>query len=348
MRSIHIVSPSAGSIGEVTKDLLLGLSGFFYVSLEGMDDPKELDILLSHFFNPSILDTPEFNSFKTRVLIQPIDGTVLTKKTVEGINKYDIIITPANAGKKIMIENGVVKPIHVIPNFYKERSIKYSDDSLKQIPIEPFMFYHESTFHARKGSEFLYEGFIKAFSDNEYTDRVLLVCKDNPFNKVTFDRVEKLKRDAMKLQSTYKKPANIIKISQHLDWPKMNMLWDRTDAYVSFAKIEGFGIPLLRMAHMEKQILTLDAPCNGCLDFLNHTNSTLISTTMIKAENEHMTLYTKDTQWAVPKMDDVVSGFRMVADKLITGTKANFNKEEINKFEFSNVVLQYKELFENL
>lgn len=348
MRSIHIVSPTQGSIGEITKDLIKGLDSFFDITFEGESEPTENDILLCHFINPALIKAKEFNSFNAKVLIQPIDGTVIDKGVVSMLNQFDLIITPATAGRNIMIENGVTTPIQVVPNFYKEGDIVPFDNSIKQIPLEPFVFYHESTFHPRKGIEFLYEGFIRAFSDTEYVDRFLLVCKDNPFNKVTFDRIEKLKRDAIKLQSTYKNPANIIKISQKLEWSQLQALWARADAYVSFAKMEGFGIPLLRMAQQGKQILTLDAPCNGYLDFLNKDNCTLVPTTMTLATEEHMNLYTNETMWATPSMDDVIEGFRTVGHKLVYGITPSFNQEEIKKYEYSAVMQQYKKIFENL
>jgi len=348
MRSIHIVSPTQGSIGEITKDLIRGLGTFFDITFEGESEPTENDILLCHFINPTLIKAKEFNSFNVKVLIQPIDGTVIDKGVVSLLNQFDLIITPATVGKNIMIENGVTVPIEVVPNFYKDSDTIFSDNTIEQIPIEPFVFYHESTFHPRKGIEFLYEGFIKAFSDTEHVDRFLLVCKDNPLNKVTFDRIERLKRDAIKLQSNYKNPANIIKISQKLEWHQLQALWARADAYVSFAKMEGFGIPLLRMAQQGKQILTLDAPCNGYLDFLNKNNSTLIPTTMTLATEEHMNLYTDETMWATPSMDDVIEGFRTVGHKLIYGVQTTFNQEEIKKFEYSAVMQQYKKIFENL
>lgn len=345
-RSLHIISPTSGSIGEITNDLTLGLFTFFNLTVEGKDEPKERDILLSHFINPEVVKADEFNTFKHKVLIQPIDGTVIDKGIVDLMNRYDLIITPANAGRLIMIQNGVTTPIKVVPNFYKplpERDLP----ELDQLP-QKFIFYHESTFHPRKGVEFLYEGFVRAFSDTQFADQVCLVCKDSPYNKLTFDRIERLKREAMELQATYKHPAQIIKISQELSWDQLQALWKRANAYVSFAKMEGFGIPLLRMAQMNKRIITLDAPCNGYLDFLNHSNSILIPTKMVRAEEEHMNLYTDDTEWAVPSMEKVIEGFRNTMMNVLAGTETGLDQKEIEKYEYSNVMGQYRKIFENL
>ena len=348
MRSIHITSPKQGSIGEVTLDLIQGLSPYFLISREGESEPLEKDILLSHFINPAIIKDIEFNSFKKKVLIQPIDGTKIKKDVVELFNKYDLIITPASAGKKIMIANGVTTEIKIIPNFFKEEHIvEELIDPIEQIPQDKFVFYHESTFHPRKGIEFLYEGFVRAFSDTPFADKVVLVCKDSPFNQLTLNKNEELKKKIIKLQKQYKVPADIIKISQKLDWDQLKRLWSHVDVYVSFAKMEGFGIPILRMAANNKPILTLNAECNGYMDFLDPAQNVLVPTQMEIAHDEHMQLYTEETQWAVPTMEDVILGFTKVLE-LSLKTNESQNKKKVKDYEYSKVIKKYKEVLETL
>lgn len=348
MRHIHICSPKAGSIGELTADIFKGLEDSFHVTLEGETEPLETDILLSHFINPSITNSPIFNTFKKKVLIQPIDGTKIRKDIVDLFNKYDLIITPASAGKRIMTANGVTTEIKVIPNFYKEEHIVDDlTDPIEQIPQDRFVFYHESTFHPRKGIEFLYEGFVRAFSDTPFADKVVLVCKDSPFNQLTLKRNEELKKKIIKLQKQYKTPADIIKISQKLDWDQLKRLWSHVDVYVSFAKMEGFGIPILRMAANNKPVLTLDAECNGYMDFLDPTQNVLIPTQMEIAHSEHMQLYTEETQWAVPTMEDVILGFTKVLE-LSLRTEESRNSNKVKDYEYSKVMKKYKETLETL
>src|SRR6185369_4545530 len=148
------------------------------------------------------------------------------------------------------------------------------------------ILYHESTFHPRKGIELLYESYVKAFSDTKYAKEVLLVLKDNAPNPRTFKVNETLKRQTMKLQKQYKYPASIIKFSTFLSNNDIKLLWLYADIYISLAKIEGFGIPMLRMSLLEKPIVCLENYLSGYMDYLNKDNSYLIPSYETQAKEE--------------------------------------------------------------
>lgn len=342
---LHIVSPHAGSLGEITNDLIEGLKREFNVTLDGQGEPQVYETLLCHFIFPPVVRSEQFRLFKKKVLIQPMDGTDISKEYIDLMNEFDLIIVPALASKNILLANGVVVPIVIIPNFYKAEMLNFDKKgTIKQIPWNKFVFYHESTLHARKGIEHLYEGYIRAFSDTAEADKVLLVVKDVPFNLLTYDRIEKTKRDMMALQKTYTAPAKIIKISQHLQWQTMQKLWNRTNAYVSLAKIEGFGIPLLRFACMGKPIITLDNPNSGYLDFLNKQNSYLIPTTQEIAVGEHMPMYTDKTTWGVPKVENVGKTMRDCYFQWLNVTHRTVNSKDLIRMEYKNVLKKYIDL----
>ena len=342
---LHIVSPHAGSLGEITSDLVEGLKTEFQVTIEGQSEPKDYETLLCHFIFPPVVRDEKFKLFKRKILIQPMDGTDIQQDYVELFNQFDLIIVPAIASKNILIANGVVVPITIIPNYYKSEMLNFDKNgSIKQIPWNKFVFYHESTFHARKGIEHLYEGYIRAFSDTQDVDKVLLVVKDMPFNLLTYDRIEKSKRDMMELQKKYHTPAKILKISQHLQWSTMQKLWNRTNAYVSLAKIEGFGIPLLRFACMGKPIITLDNPNSGYLDFLNKKNSYLIPTTQKIAIGEHMQMYTDKTTWGVPEISDVSKTMKECYQQWLNVTHRTVKPSELVRMEYKNVLKNYIDL----
>lgn len=348
-RSLHIISPKEGSIGEITKDLISPLRDEFNVTIEGEEEPEECDILLVHFINPAISESESFAKFKKKVLIQPIDGTDIRKMFVEEMNKYDLILTPGKGGKNLLESNGVKVPVKVIPNYYKPDIYELPlVCDIKQIPKDKFVFYHESTFHPRKGVELLYEGFIRAFSDTEYYDKVLLVCKDMPFNKLTFERIEDLKRQTIELQKQYNNPARIIKISQHVDWIVLQKLWKRADSYVSLAKIEGFGIPVLRFAVLGKPIIVLRNKNSGYMDFLSNKNSYMVPTKQKTAHNEHMNMYTKETKWAIPEIDDVIKVFRTCYQDFLSGSLKRPDENKLQRMEYPNVMKKYINLLKKV
>jgi len=209
-RHIHIVSAQTGSIGEITRDLIKALSVEFNVTVELESEPVKYDILLCHFINPIVSDHENFRQFKHKVLIQPIDGTDIEQGFVNQINKYDLVITPANAGKRIMEKCGVTSPIVVIPNYYRTVDIDSfnridKDVKIRKIPNNKIVIYHESTFHPRKGIEYMYAAYIKAFSNTSLANKVVLVCKDMPHNKLTMIVSKRLNV----LRCKFKKNTNI-------------------------------------------------------------------------------------------------------------------------------------------
>lgn len=329
---IHFNSSESGSIFEISQDLIKPLSESFNLTIDWKDEiplKENRQILLSHFVRPDVVNDPAFDSFEYKILIQPIDGTVLVPEAIECINKYDLIITPANASKNILEKNGVIKPVVVIHNYYKtdlfEKEIYNS--VLDEIPSDKIVFYHESTFHPRKGIELLYEGFIKAFSDTAAADKVCLVVKDLPYNTHSLLRIEELKKQTIKLQKKYKHPVTIYKYSCFLEEQELKQLWNRADIYVSMAKIEGFGIPMLRMHLLNKPIICLKNENSGYMDFLNQNNSYIIPTIQHTAKDEFMWLYSENTEWAIPNISDVILTFRQCLNEYLSNIYKSARKE---------------------
>ena len=341
--TLHIFSSWTGSIGEITNDLLPYFEDHFEVTIEGKNDPKDYEILLCHFISTSVVEDPMFKRFRKKILIQPIDGTLITEKVINCLNQFDLIITPGVAGKQIMESQGVTKPIEVIRNFYKDDVFsEHSSYPISGIPENRIIFYHESTCHPRKGIEYLYEGFVRAFSDTEHANKVLLVVKDSPYNEITFNNIEKLKRETIELQNQYKHPAQIIKISQHLKEETLKKIWTRADIYVSFAKIEGFGIPLLRMALLQKPILTLDSPISGYIDWLNKDNCYMVPTKLVTAADEFMFLYKHNTKWSVPvNMNEIIKGYRDCLQDYLRGESKKVNLENLKEMYIDTVAEKY-------
>ena len=348
--TLHFVSEMTGSIGEITKDLIPYFNDAFDLTVEGEADPKGFKTLLCHFINPNVVNDPNFKKFKKKILIQPIDGTVIKEDIIECFNKFDLIITPGEAGKVIMINNGVTKPIKVIRNFYKDSVlIKPLDIRVKELPKDKILFYHESTCHPRKGMEILYEAFVKAFSDTKYADKVALIVKDSAFNERTYAKSEVLKEQIISLQNQYNNPAQIIKISQNLKEETLKKIWNNVDIYVSCAKIEGFGIPLLRMALLQKPIIALDCPLSGYVDWLNHDNSYLVPTKPVTAEEEFMFLYKHNTKWGVPTdMDLMIKAFQASLEDYLEKIPKRVDMEDLKEMHIDNIAEKYITTIKNI
>lgn len=356
MRDIHIISNPLGSLGEITNDIVTYLGSKFKFTSEFDEKkyiPETYDILLSHFISTKVTESPIFHKFKYKILIQPIDGTKIYPKFIESINEYDLILTPGKAGKSIMEENGVIKPILVVPNYFKSKILVKPKDlsipKLDKLIANKFIFYHESTCHPRKGIEEMCLNYVKTFSDTPYVDKVVLVIKASSHNELTYDNLEEIKKRIVSLQKQYKNPASIIKISQHLSEKTLKKLWYKTDCYLHFAKMEGFGIPLLRMAALGKPIITLYNGHSGYMDFLsNDWNAKFIGNKKVIAHNEFIPIYTKETEWSVPYNEKEVSDCLMDAYNGKIVFQSSRDLKFFKKYSVSTVMSIYEKIFENI
>ena len=179
MRTIDSSESSYGSIRELATEINGSLVSRGHKLNNGIGSSN--DVFLCHFLRHYYLNNPKFKRYKTRVLIQPIDGTHIAPFHVDDLNKFDVILTPAQAGKQIMEESGVYKPVIVVPNYYKESDVynvpKHIYRNLLPQFDNRFMFYHESSLQIRKNTKALLESYLKAFSDTEMVDNVHLVIK---------------------------------------------------------------------------------------------------------------------------------------------------------------------------
>jgi len=362
---IHIVSQSIASIGEVTNDIVKFLRNCDeYVVTEEIkgEQPLKYDILLCHYFTEGIVKHENFQLFRHKVLIFPVDGTVLKEDVVENINCFDLIITPANAGKEILSENGVTKTIEVVPNFYHpEHLINYNKQLSRSLERElgnSYVFYYEANFYERKGFEELMVSYIRGFSSQTKRNNVTLLIKtDNSLKTVEYFEELKQKK-ILDIQSEYKYPAKIVKISQHVEFSKLQSIWNRIDCYVHSARIEGFGIPLLRMVALEKPIVVLDNKLSGYNDFLtNYPRLYKVESYYTQASDEKNLLYDNSkTIWkkAYPNLfaETLLNAYEdrvNLKDNLI-GFSLNYFKvgTKFWKYRYYNVMLCYKNIFDNL
>ena len=171
-KHIHIVSQTRASIGEVTGDIINGLQNDFIITEESKGEkPERRDILLCHYFVPNIVKHSNFKLFRHKVLIFPVDGTAFVDGYCGYMNEFDLIITPANAGKEILEQNGVTQPIKVIPNFWKPEHLELPEDltvskNLRKEIKNDYVFYYEANYYPRKGFEELLRIYVKTFSNN--------------------------------------------------------------------------------------------------------------------------------------------------------------------------------------
>jgi len=358
-RHIHIISQENASIGEVTKDIVDGLKNDFVITEEFLGEiPKTKEILLCHYISPAIVEHECFKDFRYKVLIFPIDGTKLIQKYIDCLNQFDLIITPAHAGLRILKNNGVTTHIKVIPNFWKrehlEAPLKIKQKSLDKEIKDKFVFYYEANLYPRKGYEELLYNFTKEFSSNSFeSEAVLLIKTDNSLK--TYEYFEKLKEKIIEIQNQYVFPAKIVKISQNLKFDDLKKIWHKIDCYVHPARIEGFGIPLLRMSVLNKPIIVLDNINSGYNDYLNFYPCCFkIFSHNVIALNEVNKVYSESSQWKIAEEASFRETLRLVYQKY---KAKEYNCEEkiqffnfhyyIKDYLYENIMKEYKKTFES-
>lgn len=352
-RYIHIISQDNASLGEVTNDIIAGLKEDFIITEEVLGEvPLKKDILLCHFVTPKIVSHDTFNDFRHKVLIFPVDGTSLTEEYTYCLNKFDYIITPAEAGKKILLKNGIVTPIKVIPNFWKyEHFLFLKNIKQKKLDREiknKFVFYYEANYYPRKGFEELILNYIEEFSSNEKEEPVVLLLKTDNTLKA-YEYFENLKDEIFKLQKTFKYPAKVVKISQYIKFEELRKIWQKVNCYVHPSRIEGFGIPLLRMALLNKPIIVLDNKLSGYNDFLEFCDDVkYVSCNKIVAENEINKAYSEKSEWCIADNKDFKNILRNTFIRHSNREQSKLINFNLDCYNYNNIIKEYISFFYNL
>ena len=277
------------------------------------------------------IDPPSVNwRFKKKILIQPVDGTIINSGMTQNINQFNYVITPSNINKEQLINSGVNTPIKVIPNYYDKDLLESDNGFFKQLfDDNKYTFYTESTGVERKYINNLLEHFLKTFTNK---DNVRLLIKLNEVDKKI---VGKLK-DIMK---GYENIPEVILLNKRLPEKYLNSIERGVDCYICLSHMEGFCVPLLNAAVLKKDIITLDSKISGYMDFINKDNALLLPTKEIPISKTKHSLwfYSTDSKWEDVDYDD----YRVALKKVFEG-KYKFNKSiNYDRYLKENVMSEY-------
>lgn len=288
------------------------------------------DILLMHHIH---LDIDWV--FHRKLLIQPLDGTIINPNITENINRFHYIITPSSSGKEIMESCGVTKPIKVIPNYYDEDLLKKDNGFFDSIFDEKkYTFYTESTGITRKNIEGILKYFLEEFTKE---DNVRLLIK---LNEIPKDRL----LDIKKILKKYPKRPEVIFLNKRLPKEYLYSLERGMDCYICLSHMEGFCIPLLNAIVLKKDVITLNTKISGYKDFVNKENSILLPTKEIDllGTPDNKWIYSKESKWE----DTDYSEYKKALRKVFKG-EYKFNKEQdYSKYSQKNVMKEYNKLLD--
>lgn len=304
------------SLNKINNDLSIFLKEKgFYVSKH---HPKGT-ALIQHYSKPLSKDY----NFEKTYLIQPIDGTTIDETHIAYINSYDVIITPSETGKKIIIDNGITKPIIVIPNYYDPAVTPNSFYSKS----DKFTFYSESTGIIRKNIPNLLKYFLETFTA---ADNVRLVIKTNS------DRVNELNS----ILSKYKDRPEVIIIGKYLSDEDLESIMSNIDCYICLSYMEGFCIPIINALKWGKKVIALNTEISGYGDFLTNENAYLVDCKRIPIdkESESLLIWGEDSEWEEPDYEH----YRMLLKEVIVDNSKKF--VDISRYSKDNVMNEYNNL----
>lgn len=293
---IHIPKPSGISLEKINQDLVKCLGHIYEFSED------EGEVLLQHFCGDIEGD------YKKRIVIQPIDGSLIIDEYVEMLNGYDLILTPSPPCQKIMEDCGVTTPIRVIPNWWDPEIFEEDNGYFNQLfPEKKYTFYSESGGYERKNIQLLVNGFLKTFAADEKV-RLLVKCTEK-------------NQDLAELKNLVKRtenPPEIVFIEEKFPEDDLRSLMRGADCYTCVSHVEGFCIPILNAAVLGKDIIATDSWMNGYLGFLDSDTALLLRTKPMKMalSQRNMMFYHKDAVWERPLGGD----FRQALRKCFEGS----------------------------
>ena len=240
------------------------------------------DVVIRNLYPPRVVDMDGL----VNLLDFAWEESCLPLDFVDDFNRYlDGIAVTSRFVKKVIIDNGVALPVHVVGNGFDHIKRTPSVSFEGALP-SGFKFLHISSCFPRKGVDVLLESFCSTFSNK---DDVSLVIK-------TFPNVHNTTRqqvDALRLEN--ENCPNIKIIDCDLPAGQVVDLYRQCDAFVAPSRGEGFGLPMAEAMWHGLPVITTGF--GGQADFCTEKTSWLIDYSFEPAKT-HMGLY--DSVWVEP------------------------------------------------
>ncbi|KPA09869.1 glycosyl transferase group 1 [Candidatus Magnetomorum sp. HK-1] len=225
------------------------------------------------------------------------ESTHIPEDWLSALSCADILWTPSQWGKDVLISNGIKEEIiDVIPEGVNTKAFKINGSRLKFLDdINAFKFLHVGKFEIRKGSEELILAFDEAFKDNA---NVLLILCSHTYKK-EFDFQNYIK------SLNLKNPQKIIRVGPFAKNEDLAALYRSCNAFVMPTRAEGWGLPIIEA--MACGLPTIVTGYSGLTEFATNENSYLIDYKLEEIKKPFgLQIESKSTyygQWASPDFE---------------------------------------------
>jgi len=256
-----------------------------------------------------------------------VETTVCPAEWIEGLNRMDLNIVPANFIKESLSKTqfdkhdqntkqkiGTIqnqKPIEVLfegadTEIYKPTK-EFSKDLVGELKgiKEDFCFLFVGHWlqgglgQDRKDLGMLIKTFLETFKNQK--KQPALILKTSGATPCILDREDILKKIKEIKNTVEGKLPNIYLLHGDLEDEEINGLYNhpKVKAHVSFTHGEGFGRPLLEASLSEKPVIASN--WSGHVDFLNDKNAVMLPGSLndVKKESFPKNIFVKGSQWFV-------------------------------------------------
>jgi len=305
-----------------------------------------------------------------------LETTICPPEWIEGLNRMDLNIVPANFIKESLSKTAFdkhneqtkekigtlqnEKPIEVLfegadTNIYKPTKEFSKDlvDELKGIK-EDFCFLFVGHWlqgglgHDRKDLGMLVKTFLEAFKNQK--NQPALILKTSGASPSILDREDLLTKIKEIKNSVDGKLPNVYILHGDLEDDEMNGLYNhpKIKVHVSFTHGEGFGRPLLEASLSEKPVIASN--WSGHMDFLKGGNAILLPGNLndVKKESLQKGMHIDGTQWFTVNYN--------YAFKTLKEIFNNYNKYKLkgkklaiinrSKFTLDNMTEKFEEILD--
>jgi len=313
-----------------------------------------------------------------------LETTVCPHEWIEGLNRMNLNIVPANFIKESLLKTvfdkhndqtkekiGELKcqsPVEVLfegadTNIYKPTKEFSKDlvDTLEEIE-EDFCFLFVGHWlqgglgNDRKDTGMLVKTFLETFKDKK--KQPALILKTSGATPSILDREDILNKIVQIKNTVDGRLPNIYVLHGELEDEEMNGLYNhpKVKSHVSFTHGEGFGRPLLEASLSEKPLIAPN--WSGHVDFLSSSNAILLPGSLndVKPESLMKGMHVEGTQWftvnynyAAKMLKDVFgnySKYTIKAKKLAIVNQTKFSLDAMTT-KFEEILNKYLPNFED-
>lgn len=170
------------------------------------------------------------------------------------LSELDALVVPSEHSKRALLVSGLDAPCEVVPHAFDPKSWPRPEP---REPGEPFGFYAIATPIARKNLLGLLTAYFRAFDDEKYRGRVMLVLKTSGDRGKLQSLVDDAKACAYRERESHRWARLKIHLAR---WPTsmVRRLHFEGDCYVSATRGEGFGLCEAEAALSGNRVITTD------------------------------------------------------------------------------------------